>query len=616
MKTKLQKLQEKITEASQAYYEEAGTISDETWDGLLEELRLLSPNDALLKGTGHGYDIAKDISGEKVAHKYRYVGSLNKINKSTAAKYFGSRPENQVITSKIDGLSMVVYYGENCKLINALTGGDGTLGVDRTTKLRFSVPQVARFPNIAIRGEVTMSKDVFETNYPDAAHPRNTVGGILGKDNPTDEELQRLVFVAYSMYGNGDDHLKKSDVLDWLSISKFTTAQWVLSSPRNVELYEEMKGHLDPEYPSDGLVITNENNRFDEIAYKFEADQATTTVKYVIWETSRLGTVIPVVHFEPVKLSGAKLSKCLGDNAKWISENKINRGTSITVHRAGEVIPRIIKVEPGPMPANIPNTCPSCNGEIQWESVHLVCRNPNCLAQVNGQLLKYLKTIAPVDNLGDSILSEFIAAMDWNSVLDIYESDQEDWKMSVYNDFDSNHAQNLLLRLHEKLHVEPVPADKFIEAFGFPSVGDGTSKRIANEIGLGAFFFDYDSLAAHCANLSRCTEPAIISLRTNWDAMKKVFDLITNRNGFAAKEPASNDGGVKICLTGKLSRPRENLIEEFATMGYEVVDSVTKGVAYLVTDDPTSGSSKNLKAQKLGVVVISEENFRKEGIRK
>ena len=615
MKTKLQKLQEKITEASQAYYEEAGTISDATWDGLLEELRLLSPNDALLKGTGHGYDIAKDISGEKVAHKYRYVGSLNKINKSTAAKYFESRPENQVITSKIDGLSMVVYYGENCKLINALTGGDGTLGVDRTTKLRFSVPQVVRFPNIAIRGEVTMRKDVFETNYPDAAHPRNTVGGILGKDNPTDEELQRLVFVAYSMYGNGDDHLKKTDVMDWLSMSKFTTAQWVLSSPKNAELYEDMKGVLDSRYPADGIVITNENDRFDEIAYKFQADQATTTVKYVEWVTSRLGIVFPTVHFEPVKLSGAILAKCSGSHAQEIRDKGIDEGAKIIVHRAGEVIPDIVGVEL-PMPANMPNTCPSCNGELQWESVHLVCRNPNCPAQVTGQLLKYLKTIAPVDNMGDNLLTQFIDVMEWETVEDIYLSDQEDWEIGIYSNFESEHAQNLLEGLSTRLYEEPVNPEKFVEAFGSPSVGNGTSKRIASEIGLGAFFFDYDSLAAHCANLSRCTEPAVISLKNNWHDMKKVFDLITNRNGFTAKEPASNDGGVKICLTGKLSRPRKNLIEEFDTMGYEVVDSVTKGVAYLVTDDPTSGSSKNLKAQKLGVVVISEENFRKEGVRK
>jgi DNA ligase (NAD+) len=198
---------------------------------------------------------------------------------------------------------------------------------------------------VAVRGEIIMKKDIFEKYYPDAASPRNTTLGIINKDNPTDEELSRISFVAYAMYGPGaQDSTRKGEIMVWLGRQGFTRARMISYPEFQTSCLEGMKGLLNPEFPSDGLVITEENDRFDEVAYKFEAESAETTVTKIEWEVSRLGNVIPVVHFNTVKLSGAKLSKCSGFNAKWIAENKIGAGAKIIVHRAGEVIPAIVSI--------------------------------------------------------------------------------------------------------------------------------------------------------------------------------------------------------------------------------------------------------------------------------
>jgi DNA ligase (NAD+) len=344
----------------------------------------------------------------------------------------------------------------------------------------------------------------------------------------------------------------------------------------------------------------------EEIAYKFIAETAETTVTKVEWETSRLGNVIPVVYFNPVKLSGAMLKKCSGFNAKWILDNKIGEGTKIVVHRAGEVIPYITKVlDSGAF--ELPYTCPDCNAKLGWRGVNKYCPNASCSKKVKENLLLWIESIAQIDSLGNNILIPFLNDMGWKSISDVYNTSKETWEETIKFNWTS-HAKDLLRQMYGKLYNQPVDPAKFFVAFGLPSVGTNTSKRIADEIGIDEYFTGKEFDRISWDRLSRKTDPATRALVENFHPMKGVYNQIKGRCGFVSTEKRTDT--IVVAITGKLSKGRKELALEFEKYGIEVASSVSKDVDYLITDDPNSGSSKNTAAQKLGIKVISETGFR------
>ncbi|MFH1546966.1 MAG: hypothetical protein ABIC57_00595 [bacterium] len=609
----LNELRNKIKEYSQSYYEGNPTISDVEFDTMILQLEELSPGDELLQQISYGYSPEKDTAGEKIPHKYLKVGSLAKINQGTAEKYFSTRKGKQyIITSKIDGGSIVCYYDSTGKFDKAITRGSGKFGIDCTSKLKYLVPSNVLLPNIAIRGEIIMKQSIFDEFYPDAASPRNTSLGIINKDEPTEDEIKRLTFLTYNVYGDNENIPKtKVDILKWLKSNKFTTTEWDYLQERS-ETLEELKGKFDPDFPSDGLVLTD-NKTLEEIAYKFVAETAETTVTGVTWEGSRLGNLIPVVHFNTVKLSGANLVKCSGFNARWVLDNAIGTGAKIIVHRSGEVIPYIKEILTRGE-TYIPVACPTCDSLVEWKGVHLFCPNENCPSKVEANLLHWCNTIARIDSLGESILIPFLKAMEWKSVLDIYTASGKDWVVQIRQYFPTHHAQNMLIELYQKLYDDPIDPDIFLAAFGFAAIGTTVSKMISKEHGLEIFFaFDNKPILENWKFSRTIAKPAVKSLEDNYNMMYQIYNIIKERQGFIEK--VLNKDIIKIVITGKLSKGRKELTEEFALHGIEVIGSVSRDVKYLITDDPGSGSNKNLAAQKLGIMAISEEEFRKEMIK-
>jgi len=617
---KIEELKNKIISASQAYHSGNPIISDNEFDAMIEQLKILSPKDKLLNTISSGYSPEKDTTGEKIKHKYLTVGSLSKINAETCEKYFASKSAQYCITSKIDGGSIVAYYDYKGKLDRAITRGDGNIGIDCTSKLKFLIPNSIPLSNVAIRGEIIMDIISFNKYYPDAASPRNTALGIINKDNPTETEIKLLSFVTYNIYGNNDYiPTKKSDVMDWLHNNKFITAKYTKLFSSNPEFLESMRGKLNPEYSADGLVITNEENRFDEIAYKFVSETAETTVTGIIWETSRLGNIIPVVHFNPVKLSGATLSKCSGFNAKWIFDNLITAGAKIVVHRAGEVIPYVKEVLPIMLWANpniemqpLPTHCPICQKELQWKGVHLLCPNEKCPSKLKFNLFHWCNIIARIDSLGESILVPFLNTMGWENILDIYNTNDEEWTFIIDCMKPTEHVKKVLIELYHKLYDEPINPDIFLAAFGFSAVGTTISKMISKEMGLEQFFYTplFPSNFSAWKFNRTIPKPAIESLNENYNTIHEIYHQIKKHQGFIKKD--LKEDTMKVVITGKLSKGRKELAEEFASHGINVIGSISKEVAYLITDNPNSGSVKNQAAQKLGIRVISETNFRRE----
>lgn len=599
-----------IKNASQAYYSGQEIMSDDEFDDLMNQLRLLDPENELLTIIAHGYDIDLDNSGEKLPHQYGIVGSLDKVGNSNYKSYPVFQNPDLIITSKLDGSSCVVYY-ENGKLVRALTRGTGILGVDVTDKIIHLAPTTLTTKDtIAIRGEVLIRIDTFKKYYPEEApngvgRARNISNGIFKSKSPLPEMIKRLEFVAYKAY-NDEVQFTKKGMLAYLNENKFKVVE-SLESTNQLEKdeLENLKGTIDKNYPADGLVITVNNNVNLEVAYKFQPESKETTVNKVVWSMSRLGNYIPVILYNPVILAGASLGGAHGFNAKYVNDNKIGEGSRIVIQRSGEVIPYIKEIlSEGSL--ELPTTCPYCHSELQWRGVNLACVNSSCSRQSKYQLYNYYAYLYQIDQLSVSYLSDFIDNVGWTKITDMYNTTKEQWDEAIHKSFQpKSHADILLVQFYNNVFNTKIEPKRFIAAFGLPSVGLGTSTRISEEVGLAKFFASsYNE--TYMRSLSRVTYPAIQSIKENFDYLKEVYEKVV-LIGF---KESTNVIKYKVAITGKLSKPRNKLVEEFLDYGIEVT-GVGKGVKYLITDDPNSGSSKNIAAQKFGIQTISEEEFRK-----
>ena len=326
------KLETQIKQAAQNYYTGNQTITDTQFDNLVQQLKEADPTNDTINKVGWGYNV-EEVKGDKVVHKYGKVGSLDKIH--SVAEIPKSYIDGVILTAKLDGASCVAYY-ENGKLVKAVSRGNGLQGVDKTKQFeKITQKYTLDLQNFtgAIRGEIVFSNTMWEqykTKYPDAKFPRNIATGLFMRDEIS-EDLCFIDFVPYKVQGSEDLQMFPTQcylgILKALQAWGFPQIQYELV---NVEtLTDSFMTQLFNSwntYPMDGIVIQNRffnlnsDNGFeyDDIAYKFKAEEKETTVKEVIWNLSKNNIMVPVVCVEPVELSGAVVQKTSGFNYKYL----------------------------------------------------------------------------------------------------------------------------------------------------------------------------------------------------------------------------------------------------------------------------------------------------------
>lgn len=627
-------LQDKIKQASQKYYsgEESG-VSDEQFDAMLEELREENPNDPILTATGHGYEVDLDSTvGMKVRHRYGDVGSLPKCH--NWKEYKGVT--DPIASLKLDGLSVVLYY-ENSKLVQALTRGKDNIGVDITDKVKVIIPQCltlscpGNFDTCAVRGEILMSYQNFEEFikiHPEAKNPRNSAAGLINGNDITDE-FNLLDIVVYNVIGITSSTLSCSP-------SYLELHEWLQKNFTDVVQYQELEldeGDFDNamaflqskwygKYPADGIVLsypwTTMNDLgqrkyeviYDSIAYKFPTLSKKTKVKFVEWDMSKTGYLIPVVNFDTINLAGTDVSKATGINAKYILDNKIGPGAVIEVTKANEIIPQIIKVHhTDPDFETVPETCPECGSDLIWNGVHLQCVNRECINGSVQDVLVWMDKIAPYDNLGDSLRLKFLNEMfgERLSIEEIYRHGPINYvetKTIRYNDFQK--AFNKMFRKDIKL-------SDAIEALNIPRIGPITSKKLGRHPDavkrmLYYTVSDPDGDSSYPDYRWLIGEANFNSLEKHYWKLTRLWNI--KDNIIWEQEGVEQHG--KVAITGKLSVKRHEFEVELQRYGYEPVSTINKETKFLITDDPTTQTSKNIKADKLGVVKITEQEFREK----
>lgn len=630
-------LEDKIRKASQSYYsgEDSG-MTDEEFDKYMNRYREESPEGELL-GIGHGYDVNKDSTpGKKYKHIYGVAGSLDKAYVwSDFNKAISSGCELHA-SLKLDGLSVVLYYRRG-HLYRALTRGDGKVGIDitevATTILGTDHLNKDKKFTGAVRGEILMTLknfEEFQKLYPNAKNPRNSAAGLINS-NKVCPDLQFLDIYVYTVVGIESMIYSDIETTDrriisvWLSDNFDCIAPYDYIWISEIDFRGEMNSLRDKWYPmgipADGIVLSDVYVKivhkfdiayeivYDSQAFKFPSEAKQVTVTSVEWNMTKNRRLVPVINFDSVMLAGTSVQRATGNNAKFIETHKIGVGAVIEVSKHGEIIPNVNRViQPSDNDLDIPRICPVCGEKLVRNGVDLVCEYDNCPNAITQDLLVWLNKLAPIDGLGDKLALKFLNVVygDNATVESVMTTDITAYLQTPSSGAQENTFRNMLV----KLHSAEFSLETALEALNIPRLGLQTASKLAG----------HPEIVKHILNHADTSAEAYVILRdalgvadaksvSNNLTKFKRLKYIISRIDMSKPADSSQLQQIPVAITGKLSVTRSAFAKELAEHGYKVAD-ISKSTKFLITDDPNSSSSKNKKADKLGIVKISEEDFR------
>lgn len=629
-------LKKKIVDAATAYYSGSPIMSDEQFDELVDQLRIIAPNDKLLKKVGWGSQvISTDL--EKVLHDVVITRGLSKI-KVEPDSMLPSNPHYE--TLKYDGASVTLYYDKNGDLLKAVTRNDGVYGFDVTSKLQYIVPTHIDLPIHTITGEFILSKQC-NAAYFQSNSPRNVAVGVLMKKSVDPSEIVKFDFVAYRIISiwKGLDktyellqslRTNRSAVNNILGNSNFRSApiERIDINRSYKEAFEFLSEYIHDghTYNADGivydagLIFTDINTEIiigykDEVAYKAQTETAVVEVKDVVWNHTRTGRYVPTVIYDEVNISGAKCSRATGHNAKYIKENNIGIGTKIEIVRSGEVIPWISDIIES-TECNLPTYC-DCGSELKWSGVDLVCNNPNCEYNQYNRLYNYIANVGAVKGVSGKIISTMIGFAGWEDISDIYENPVRNWSgLSTITGL-GNSAINLANKTANYLYDE-IWYYCWIVGLGLSGIGSKIAKCIGvklynylknpNRLKMYWKFSDINGIGNSIEQTINFNKEYICEL-FDYVRDKLCFDIVDNKS-----EDNNNNNGnensnlIKVCITGKLeSGTKSDFYEKFKN---KIVESDVNNCDMLICSKV--GSSKYNKAVKLGKKILSEYEAVKE----
>lgn len=614
----IEKLKSEITKANESYRAGNPVMDDLSYDALLEQYK-----EAV---SAEEYDAFAKTLHEK-AGKVRLpfmMGSLNKLKcqePETIARFAVKyAPDRLHVSAKVDGISACLVYKGN-RLVHAATRGDGTLGESLDDKIRFVKGVVPELPlptkkDLAIRGELVILKKDFEDM--DGTSPRNVCAGVMNRKRTSKEwneaDLYRVTFVPYTVLGGEYTKAEQFQLLKdcgfdvaWHTVLQGYKYEQLRKDPQ--ALADLMFGYAtqDLPYEIDGVVVSDTEYRNEDKYYpdaqaavKTNTMIAETTLVDVSWEgPSKDGIMFPVAIFEPTPLGGAMITKATLNNLDYIDGLGLKYGCRIRISKRGDIIPAVDAVVSTPAGAKDierPLECPCCGSELVRDGVNLRCANSNCRTQKIYRIEHFIKKLG-VMNASYKTLDNF--------GIDSYEK---------LLSFRPNPGKAMEKKLADELVnkvLRKSPEDIFA-ALNIRDLGEKIQKKIIGFYGwknISDPNFGFEgSLPSGIGDitLSKFKDARLENLRVAGMFVKDIRYSWTE-----SAEPVRKQACAKgsVCFTGALSIPRGQAAKLAEAAGFEVKNAVTKGLTYLVTPDPNSGSSKNEKAKKYGTKVIDEAVF-------
>lgn len=629
--TELEKL---IVKYQKSYYNGEGEISDAEFDSLWDELKLLDPQNPILHKVG-----ADSGNFEKAPH----VMPMGSQEKAANPEQFLSwaqkhKYDEYLVEYKLDGASLELQYNGGI-LVRAVTRGDGSTGdvitanalkMDGVKKELYDADGKLSSFTGGVRGEVIMKRSVHKKYFSDKANCRNAANGLMKRKDGSGSE--HLTLIAYDVWASqGEQPYKdEEEKLAWLKKYGFNTVVLKICSNADqvieyrAKVMEERK-NLD--YDIDGLVIKERAVNHEDalrarpdrqIAFKFSLEEAVSVVRKVEWNESG-ATYTPVAVFDAVDLNGTSVQRASLANPNTIAALGLQIGSHVIVVKRGEIIPKIESVVPQEdksektFPVELPVKCETCGSTLVNEGTRLYCPNKSCSKRILHQLLKWV-SVADIRDLGDTLVRSLFADKVLNSISDIYRLDEAVLKPyflgqeSLGNEKESLGAKKVALSIqsHRKLSLA-----KFIAGFDIEGIGETVVEKLldAGYDTLEKLFAASQEEIAGVYGFAKVMAQILVQgLLENKDEMEFLV-----KSGTIEVEQGIKQGsltGKSFCFTGELTTMKRADAQALVKQkGGSVKTSVVKGLSYLVTNDTSSGSSKNVKAAQLGIPVINEQEF-------
>jgi len=655
-KNRVAELRDLLERANRAYYQEAQPfISDKEFDEYLKELEQLEDRFELYDPDSPTNRVGGEPSSDfpTVEHPIPMLSLDNTYNEDELNDFdrrvreiLGHTDFTYMVELKFDGAALRLRY-ENGELVLGATRGDGERGDDITQNIKTirDVPLRLEedYPAVAeVRGEAYMEREAFVrmNEYREQqglnvfANPRNSTAGSLKMQDPKEVARRPIRFFAFDLMLEGSNsgitQYEKMSLLKsyGLRVSEYyTVCSGIGEVLGQIDEWESLRHDLP--YETDGVVVKVNEEIFREelgstskaprwsIAYKFEAEQAVTTIEDITLQVGRLGTITPVAELKAVQLAGTTVKRASLHNEDEIHRKDIRVGDKVVVEKAGEIIPQVVSVvnpdEKGRGPKfEMPENCPACGEELVklGDEVAWRCINPQCPPQVRSRIEHFASRDAmDIEGLGEAVVDQLVSEGLITTYADLYELDQE--QLIPLERMAEKSAENLVDAI-EKSKEQPL--DRVIYALGIRYVGTTVARDLARALrSMDALIEADEETLTSIESIGPKIAESVLAFFKKEKNKETVEKLRSHglRFEMEEREQASEKlKGKKFVLTGSLP----NLTRKEATRliekhGGSTTSSVSGNTDYLLAGE--SPGSKYDKAQELDIPILSEEDLHK-----
>ncbi|BAB81965.1 DNA ligase [Clostridium perfringens str. 13] len=546
-------------------------------------------------------------------------------------------PLKYILTKKFDGLTINLSYDENGVLVTGATRGTGAIGEDVTAQVKTikSIPlKIDCHDFLEIHGEAIMTTEAFEKYNSEAETPlknlRNGAAGALRNLNVAETAKRNLSAFFYDVgYKEGAPFKTYMEMLNFIKTKGFPMDDYIRECTTLDEIQKEIDYirdiRFDLNYDIDGLVIAIDDIRTRDllgytvkfpkwaIAYKFEAQEATTKLLDVEWNVGRSGRVSPTAILEPVELAGVTVKRATLNNMDDIARKGVRLGAEVFVRRSNDVIPEIMGVVPesleGTKEIEEPKVCPACGAHLVHEGVHIYCENTlGCKPQMVKTIVHFAgREAMNIAGFSEKTAEQLFEKLDIRDISDLYKLEYE--KLLDLDKFGPKKAQNLLDAIEKS---KDCTLEAFLYSLGIPNVGVKTAKDLVKR---------FESLE----NLEKATFEELVSVQDVGDivarsiieffkeerTLKVINELLSlgvNPHYEKKEVLESPFMGKTVVVTGTLENySRTSIKEKLESLGAKVSGSVSKKTDFVIAGE--AAGSKYDKAKSLGVTILSEEEF-------
>ena len=642
-KQRMQELVDRLNTYARAYYvEDAPLISDGEYDALEAELIALEKETGIVLPDSPTHR----VGGEPLEkfEEHRHLGrlwSLDKVRTLDGIREWMDRVKRLLdleedplyaLEYKFDGLTINLTY-ENGVLVQGATRGNGVTGEAILPQLKTirSLPLTIPFTGrMEVQGECIMRLSVLEKYNKTAKEPlknaRNAAAGALRNLDPQVTADRNLSCFCYNVgYIEGKTLTDHQEMIAFLRENGFPVSPFIHyghGADEFIEIIDKVAEERDRlDFLIDGMVIKvcdfaqREQLGYTEkfprwaMAYKFAAEEATTTIESVTWEVGRTGKLTPVAHVEPVDLCGVTVSNATLNNWDDILRKQVGIGSRVFIRRSNDVIPEILGAVPGDTPkapVEKPEVCPFCGAHVEHRGVHLYCTNPlSCRPQIISRLAHFASRDAmDIETFADKTAEQLFNELNVATIPELYTLRRD--RLLGLEGFKEKKAQNLLTALENSKHR---PLSAFLNALGIPNVGVKTARDLSLTFGSLDKLRNatYEELIA-IEDVGEVVADSVLSFFHDPRISQQIDDLIAYGVAPEADRAATASpiSGKTIVVTGTLpTLSRKEAEDLILDHGGKAAGSVSKKTDYVLAGE--AAGSKLTKAQQLGIPVIDEQ---------